>query len=124
MNFIKTNDALEVNGHYSQAVEHNGTIYISGILPFDNQTGKFVDTGLEEQVIAVFSNLDHILEAAGSSKEKILKTTVYIPGIELWDKINALYGEYFGEHRPARSIVPTTPLHFNSNIELEVVAYK
>lgn len=124
MNFIKTNDALKVNGHYSQAVEHNGMIFISGILPFDNKTGEFVNGTVEEQVRAVFSNMDHILEAGGSNKSKVLKTTIYIPGVELWSKVNDLYSEYFGEHKPARSIVPTNALHFNANIEMEAIAYK
>lgn len=123
MKTIKTNDALKANGHYSQAVVHNGTVYCSGILPFDSNTGEYVDGSVEEQCKAVFTNLEHILAAAGTSKDKVLKTTIYIPNINLWPLINDLYSAFFGDNKPARSIVPTNTLHFNSNIELECIAY-
>lgn len=124
MNTFQTNDALKPNGHYSQAIEHDGTIYLSGILPFDSSTGKFVEGDVETQCKVVFQNLENILKACGSSKDKVLKTTVYIPDINLWGKVNDLYSDFFGDHKPCRSIVPTNTLHFRSNIEMEAIATK
>lgn len=122
MRFIQTNDALKPNGHYSQAIEHCGIVYCSGILPFDSVTGKFVSGDVETQCNVVFQNLKNILETSGSSIDMVIKTTIYIPDIKLWEKINVLYGEFFGSHKPCRTIVPCGILHFNSNIELEVIA--
>lgn len=64
-----------------------------------------------------------IVEAAGSQKEKILRMTLYISDIELWDKVDAVYTEFFGEHKPARTIVPTNELHFGFKIEMDAIAY-
>ena len=122
MRTIQTNNALKANGHYSQAIEHEGLVFVSGILPFDCRTGRFVEGDIEVQVKTVFENLDSILAAAGTDREHVLRATVYIPDVTLWGAVDGLYAEYFGAHRPARSIVPTNTLHFNSNIEMEVIA--
>lgn len=123
MKIIKTNNALKVNGHYSQAIVHNDTVYCSGILPFDLESGNFVNGDVEIQCQHVFRNLESILLAAKTSKEKVLKITVYIPDIKLWDKVNEIYGNFFGEYKPCRTIVPTNKLHFDSNIEIDCIAY-
>lgn len=123
MRIIQTNDMLKPRGHYAQAMEHKGTLYISGILPFNAVTGEMTERELEMQCKAVFDNLDRILSTAGTDKNKVLKTTVYIHGIELWPSVNQFYEEYFGEHRPARSIVPVCKLHYDSLLELEAIAY-
>lgn len=122
MRTIQTNNALKTNGHYSQAIEQGGFVFISGILPFNCRTGEFVEGEIEIQVKTVFENLDSILAAAGTDKKHVLRATIYIPDVKLWGTVDSLYAEYFGNHRPARSIVPTNTLHFNSNIELEVIA--
>ena len=124
MQFFQTNDALKPNGHYSQAIEHNGTVYCSGILPFDRTTGAFVNGDIVTQCKVVFQKLEAILQASGTSKERVIKTTVYIPDIGLWGQVDALYSDFFGGHKPCRSIVPTNTLHYNSNIEMEVVAVR
>ena len=124
MIIYSTNDGLAPKGHYSQAIEYNGTIYVSGILPVDSETGQFVEGDVETQCKVVFANLAKILAACGSSTDKVLKTTVFIPDIALWPKVNELYSEFFGDHRPCRSIVPTNTLHYGSNIEMEAIAQK
>ncbi len=64
-----------------------------------------------------------IVDAAGSKKEKILRMTLYISDIELWDKVDAVYTEFFGEHQPARTVVPTNELHFGFKIEIDAISY-
>lgn len=122
MKIIQTNNALRANGHYSQAIEHHGFVFISGILPFSAQTGALITGNLEAQVETVLANLDSILAAAGTDKAHVLKTTIYVPDISLWNQVNDMYSAYFGDHRPARSIVPTNKLHFDSCIEMEAIA--
>ncbi len=122
MTFVQTDNALKPNGHYSQAIIHDNLIYLSGILPFHKETGSYVEGNLKKQMLVVLDNLDCILQAAGTDKYHVIKTVVYIPDITLWPEANDLYSQYFGPHRPVRSIVPTNTLHFNSNIEMEVIA--
>lgn len=122
MKFIRTTNALRANGHYSQAIVHQGLVFVSGILPFHRDTGEFVEGGIRIQMETVFENLDSILSAAGTDKNHVLRATVYIPNVELWDEVDEVYKQYFGEHRPARCVVPTNELHYGSNIELEVIA--
>lgn len=124
MRYIQTDNALKPNGHYAQAVEHEGFIFLSGILPFDNETGVFVKGTIAEQMAAVLANLDCVLEAGGSSAGQVLKTTIYISDIEMWNQINDIYSEYFKHHTPARSIIAVASLHFSAHIEMEAIAYK
>lgn len=122
MRYIKTEDALKPNGHYAQAIEHHGFLFLSGILPFSRQTGKYVDGTVEEQMTEILANLDSILAAAGSCPQKVLKTTIYISNMEEWGRVNALYAEHFREHTPARSIVAVDKLHFGAHLEMEAIA--
>lgn len=112
-------------GHYAPAIVHNGLVFVSGILPKNLQTGEtYNQLPIEEQARVVLQNLATILDAAGSSPEKVLKTTVYVADIDLWQRVNAVYASFFGAHKPARSIVPTPKLHFDVLIELEAIAYQ
>jgi 2-iminobutanoate/2-iminopropanoate deaminase len=109
--------------HYSAAVVHEGLVYVSGQLPMDPQKGTPVEGPIEVQTKAALQNLSDVLQAAGSSKEKVLRTTAYIPDVALWGKVNEVYIEFFGNHKPARTIVPTTALHFGCLVEIDAVAY-
>ncbi len=117
-----TENAPAPGGHYSQAIVHNGLVYVSGQLPIDPKTGEKQTGAIEEQTRLVLQNLSAILEASGSSLEQVLKVTVYISDISLWGKVNEVYAEIFGDHRPARAIVPTRDLHFGFKIEVDAVA--
>lgn len=108
--------------HYSAAVVHNGIIYVSGQLPMDLEKGTPVDGGIKEQTKSVFRSLTKVLEAAGSSKENIVRTTAYISDVSLWGEVNEIYVEFFGDHRPARTIIPTTTLHYGCLIEIDAIA--
>lgn len=77
---------------------------------------------IEEQTERALRNVEAILEAAGSSLSQVLKTTIYVSDIALWDRVNAVYARFFGDHRPARAVVPTRELHFGFQIEIEAIA--
>jgi 2-iminobutanoate/2-iminopropanoate deaminase len=109
-------------GHYSQAVIHDTIIYVSGQLPIDPATGQKRLGSIEEQTEQVLKNLAEIIKAAGSDINEVIKTTVYISDIQLWDRVNEVYGKFFGEHRPARAVVPIKNLHFGFDIEIEAIA--
>lgn len=120
--FVETPNAPKPGGHYSQAVIHNGLIYIAGQLPIDPATGEKKLGSIEEQTEQVLANLRAIVEAAGGDLSRVLKTTVYVSDIELWGKVNEIYARTFGEHRPARAVVPVKDLHYGFKIEIEAIA--
>lgn len=121
MKIISTSDMPSSNGHYSQCIEHNGILYLSGQLPINTEDRSIPDT-VEEQTDLVLQNVDTLLKAAGSDKNKVIQVRVYIPGIELWDKVNERYSLFFEDHKPVRCIIPTGKLHFGCLIEVEVTA--
>ena len=123
MHSISTDNALKPSGHYSQAIIHNGLIYTSGQLAFDAETGEKKGASIAEETHHVLKNLELILKEAGSSKEKVIKTTLYISDVALWGQVDRVYADFFGNHKPARSVVPTHgKLHFGFNIEIEAIA--
>ncbi|WP_420149818.1 RidA family protein [Spirosoma sp.] len=122
MNFIQAPDAPVPGGHYSQAVVHNGLVFVSGILPITPDGKKLTDATIGEQTAQILANLDAILKASGSKRENVLKVSVFVSDISAWSTVNQLYTDFFGDHRPARSIVPVGPLHYGLAIELEAVA--
>ena len=120
---IETEASKKSQGHYVPAIVHQGIAYISGQLPLDYARQETKPQGtLEEQVKKALHNLEMVLELCHSSKELVLKTTVYIPDIAYWPRVNELYKEFFGDHKPARTIVPTSALHFGALIEIEAIA--
>jgi len=122
MKEISTSSAPQPAGHYAQAIEHNGLVYISGQLPVDPKTKGIRVGTIEEQTEQALTNLAGIIRAANSEINHVLKVTVYISDISLWDRVNTVYAKFFGDHRPARAIVPTRELHFGFQIEIEAVA--
>lgn len=119
---IHTNEAPTPAGHYSQTVVHGGLIFVSGQLPTHPVTGERQLGTIEDQTLQTLQNVAAILGAAGAELSDVLKVTIYISDIGLWDKVNAVYAEFFGEHRPARSVIPARELHFGFQIEMEVIA--
>jgi len=122
MKEVFSNDAPRPAGHYSQAIEHHGLVYVSGQLPINTKIEKKYVESIEEQTEQVLFNLEAILLKANSGKNQVLKVTVYISDIALWDRVNSVYARFFGDHRPARAIVPTRELHFGYQIEIEAIA--
>ena len=119
---ISTQNAPKPSGHYSQAIVHNDIVYISGQLPVEPGTGEKRIGSIEEQMEQALKNLSQILKAAGSNINQVIKTTVYISDIGLWERVNSVYSKFFGEHRPARAVVPTRDLHYGFQIEIEAIA--
>ncbi|MBL7178040.1 MAG: RidA family protein [Desulfobacteraceae bacterium] len=122
MEKIFTSKAPKPAGHYSQAIVHDNVIYISGQLPIDPITGEKRLSSIEEETEQALKNLAEIIKAAGSSIDNVIKTTIYISDIQLWDRVNSAYSQFFGEHRPARAVVPTKDLHYGFHIEIEAIA--
>ncbi|NNE35232.1 MAG: RidA family protein [Rhodothermales bacterium] len=122
MRIVSTNDAPSPAGHYSQGVQSRGLLFVSGQLPVDPQTRKLVNASIEEETIRTLTNVRQIVEASGSTLQDIVKVTIYVTDIEHWPRINEAYADFFGEHRPARAVVPVGPLHHGARIEIEAVA--
>ena len=118
---VATARAPRPGGHYSQAVVHGGLVYVSGQLPVE-PSGGHVTGPVEDQVRRVLANLAAVLEAAGSGLDRVLRVTVYVSDIALWGRVNAVYAEVFGDHRPARSVVPTAGLHHGFAVEIDAIA--
>ena len=122
MKQIFTEKAPNPAGHYSQAIVHGNTVYVSGQLPIDPERGGKRIGSIEEQTEQVLKNLSEILKASKSGIDKLVKTTVYISDIGLWSRVDAVYSRFLGDHRPARAVVPTRDLHFGFQIEIEAIA--
>ncbi|MBN2355146.1 RidA family protein [candidate division KSB1 bacterium] len=122
MQTILTPHAPKPGGHYSQAVEHNGLIYISGQLPINPKNNSLSSGAIAEQCGQVLKNIQAILEAANSGFSHVLKFTIYISDMALWDQVNAVYADYLGAHQPARAVVPVGPLHHGALVEMDCVA--
>jgi len=119
---IETSNAPKPAGHYSQGVVHNGILYVSGQLSIDPKTGEKKLGSIEEQTEQALNNVHGIINAAGSDWDRVLKMTLYVADINLWDAVNKVYIRVLGEHRPARAVIPTGPLHHGFLIEIDAVA--
>ena len=123
-NVISTDKAPAAIGPYSQAIEVNGMIYTSGMIPIDPSTGELVTGSVEAQAEQAISNLEALLAASGSSIEKAVKTVVFISNMDDFGKINEVYAKHFKEPYPARSCVQVARLPKDVAIEIEAVAVK
>lgn len=121
MKFVQTNQAPAAIGPYSQGVVVNNLFYSSGQIPLTPE-GVLVEGPIEDQTNQVFKNLQAVLEEAGASLSSVVKATVFLKDLSDFEQINAIYGDYFGDHRPARSCVQVAKLPKDAGIEIEVVA--
>jgi 2-iminobutanoate/2-iminopropanoate deaminase len=119
---VLTPNAPQPGGHYSQAVVHNGVVYVSGQLPIDPQTGERQLGSIESQAEQVLKNISEILRASASDLSHVLKMTIYISDIDYWGPVNEVFARVMGNHRPARAIVPVKDLHYGFKIEIEAIA--
>jgi 2-iminobutanoate/2-iminopropanoate deaminase len=119
---INTPNAPKPAGHYSQATVYNGLVFVAGQLSIDPATGAHKIGSIEEQTEQALNNVLAILQAAGSDWSRVLKMTVYVADINLWDAVNKVYSRMLGEHRPARAVIPTGALHHGFLIEIDAVA--
>jgi 2-iminobutanoate/2-iminopropanoate deaminase len=124
INFVSTEHAPKAIGPYSQATIANGFIFTAGQIALDPATMEIVAGGVKEQAERVMANLDAVLQAAGSSFAKVVKTTVFLSTMDDFAAVNEVYGRAFGDHRPARSTVAAKGLPRNVLVEIEVIALK
>ncbi|MCM3719882.1 RidA family protein [Fictibacillus phosphorivorans] len=122
MKKVHTTEAPAAIGPYSQGIVFNDLFFSSGQIPLTKE-GNMVDGDVKEQTHQVFSNLKAVLAEAGSSLEEVIKATVYIKDMNEFAEINEVYGEYFSDHKPARSCVEVARLPKDAKVEIEVVAH-
>lgn len=122
MKAIEQVENIRANGHYAQAMVYNGAIYVSGQFSVNSETGERKFGTIQEETEQVLSNIELTLKKAGSDRSKILKTTAYVCSLEDWEKVNEAYECFFGEHKPARSIVKVEELHYGFKVEIEAIA--
>ena len=121
-NAIHTDDAPRAIGPYSQAIEHGGTVYVSGQIPIDPATGELVEGGIERQARRSLTNVRNILEAAGTGMDRVLKVSVLLADIADFAAMNDVYAEFFSEPYPARAAYGVAGLPKGALVEIEVVA--
>jgi 2-iminobutanoate/2-iminopropanoate deaminase len=122
MESIQTDRAPQAIGPYSQAIKANGFIFASGQIPLDPSTMRIVEGGVEEQTGRVLDNLKAVLEAAGSSLDRVVKTTAYLADMNEFAAMNEIYAKYFGATKPARATVQVARLPRDVRVEIDVVA--
>ena len=120
---ICTDKAPSAIGPYSQAIEINGMVYTSGVIPVNPATGE-IAVGVEAQATQAFGNLCNLVEASGSKVENIVKTTVFIKEMNDFARINEIYKQFFKEPFPARSCVEVARLPKDVLLEVEAIAFK
>ena len=122
MKVIATKNAPAAVGPYSQAIDCGDSVYCSGQIPLDPQTGAVVEGGLEAQAHQMFRNVKAVLAEAGLGLENVVKTTVFMTDLGQFGALNAIYAEYFAEPYPARSCVEVSALPKGVLVECEVIA--
>ena len=118
---IYPSSSARPKGHYAPAMVHNWFVYVSGQISTDAD-GKAVLDSIEEQTLRCLKKMEVILRASGSQPNRVLKVNLYIANMDDWGRVNEVFAKFFGEHRPARLIVPTGPLHYGCAIEIDCVA--
>jgi 2-iminobutanoate/2-iminopropanoate deaminase len=119
---VTTDKAPKAIGPYSQAVVHNGLVYVSGQIPLDPVSGQMAEGGIEAQTERVLENLRSVLEAAGSSLDRVLKTTVFLKDMAEFPRMNDVYARYFPGDAPARATVEVARLPRDVRVEIDCVA--
>ncbi len=121
---IFTENAPQAIGPYSQAVEINGMLFLSGQIPIVPSTGELVNGNIAEQTTQVFENIKSVLLAAGFTLNDVVKTTVFLADMSLFSGMNAVYANYFTGNFPARSAVAVKELPKGALVEIECLAVK
>jgi 2-iminobutanoate/2-iminopropanoate deaminase len=119
---IKTENAPKAIGPYSQGIIANGFVFASGQIALDPATGELITGLVEEQAHLVLKNLKAVIEASGSSMDKIVKCTVFLEDMNDYGAVNAVYGEYFNAPYPARAAIQVARLPKDVKVEIEAIA--
>jgi len=119
---VDTDRGPKAIGPYSQATRANGFVFLSGQIPLDPKTQQVVDGDITVQTERVLENLKGVMEAAGSSIQRVVKTTVFLSDLNDFAAMNEVYSRYFAAHKPARSTVEVSRLPRDVRIEIELIA--
>jgi 2-iminobutanoate/2-iminopropanoate deaminase len=119
---VSTQDAPQAIGPYSQAIKLGNVVYTAGQIPLDPTTGKIIEGDIEQQTERVMQNLQAILEASGSSLDRVIKTTCFLASLDDFQRFNQVYGRYFTQQPPARSTVEVSRLPAGARVEVECMA--
>jgi len=121
---IETSDAPQAVGPYSQAVEFNGTLFVSGQIPLNPLTMKLVEGGIKEQTRQVMENIGAILKAAGYDYSDVVKSTCLLSDIDNFKPMNEVYSQFYTDKKPARAAYAVKDLPLGALVEIETVAMK
>ncbi|MCS6908437.1 MAG: RidA family protein [Anaerolineales bacterium] len=121
---IQTEKAPQPIGPYSIGIALGNLIFTSGQLGVDPETGELVEGGIQAETRQALRNIAHILEAAGSSLEKVIKTTIYLRDMGEFAQMNAVYSEFFAKDPPARTTIQAAALPKNAAVEIEAIAHR
>jgi 2-iminobutanoate/2-iminopropanoate deaminase len=119
---VQTDNAPKAIGPYSQAIKANGMLFASGQVPIDPSTGQIITGTIVEQTAQVLRNLQAVLEAAGTSLDQVVKTTVFLADMNDFGEMNEAYAGFFSELPPARSTVEVSRLPRDARVEIDVIA--
>ncbi|MEE8061845.1 MAG: RidA family protein [Gemmatimonadales bacterium] len=122
IDFVQTGHAPAAIGPYSQATIAGDLIFTAGQVALDPSSGTVIEGGIEEQTAQVLANLAAVLDAAGTSLSRVIKTTVFLTDMADFPAMNAVYAEAFEDHKPARSTVAVAGLPLGVRVEIEIVA--
>ena len=122
METINAPKAPDAVGPYCHGIKHGNTLFTSGQIALDPDTGQLIKGNVQDETRQVLKNLEAILNAAGTSKEKVIKVTVFIADMEDFAKINEVYADFFAPHTPARACVQVARLPLDVKVEMEMVA--
>lgn len=119
---VRTDKAPKAIGPYEQAIKVDGMLFTAGQIPLDPKTGNIVEGGITAQTRQVLENLKGVLEAAGSSLERVVKATVFLKNMADFSAMNEVYAQYLGNAKPARSTVAVAELPRGALIEIDLIA--
>ncbi|AKS30940.1 RidA family protein [Mycolicibacterium goodii] len=122
MHTLDSPDLVAPLGHYSYTTVHNGTVHVSGLLPLDAQGRPLAAEGFAAQARQVLHNLDRCLDAAGTTRQRLVSVTAYVTDLDQWGAFDAEYAAWIGDHRPARAVVGVARLHYDCQLEIQAVA--
>ena len=122
MKIIETKNAPGAVGAYSQGIVSNGFVYSSGQLPLVPETGELISDDVKKATRQSLENVKAIVEAGGSTVEKIVKVNIFLDDVNDFAAVNEAYAEFFGDHKPARSCVEVGKLPKNGLLEIEAIA--
>jgi 2-iminobutanoate/2-iminopropanoate deaminase len=119
---INTPKAPKPIGPYSQCIRANGFLFLSGQTPINPETGQLIEGNIEQQTERALENLKAVLQAAGSSLEKVVKTSVFLKDMNEFAQMNAVYARYFATNPPARSTIEAARLPKDCRVEIDLIA--